>query len=203
MFPVWLLIMKKDGMIQPKYRIVPFFWGIALLSFWAISAGCGYSFRAKGEPMNTRLESLAIPMIESTSSDIGFEASFTKIVRDKFITQGKVPLVSAEQAQALLSGRVYEVRTVPLSYRVEQQTVGGVVTTYEQTTRRRLILKLDMQLTDTNTGKVIWHEKGMQEMAIFEVSEDPLVTQFNQRVALEFIARELAARIFLKTMERF
>jgi hypothetical protein len=203
MFPGWLLIMKKDGMIQPKYGIVPFFWGIALLSFWAISAGCGYSFRSTGEPMNTRLESLAIPMIESTSSDIGFEASFTKIVRDKFITQGKVPLVSAEQAQAVLSGRVYEVRTVPLSYRVEQQTVGGVVTTYEETTRRRLILKLDMRLTDTNTGKVIWHEKGMQEMAIFEVSEDPLVTQFNQRVALEFIARELAARIFLKTMERF
>jgi hypothetical protein len=203
MFPVWLLIMKKDGMIQPKYRTLPFFWGIALLSFWGLSAGCGYSFRATGEPMNVRLESLAIPMIESTSSDIGFEASFTKIVRDKFITQGKIPLVSAEQAQGVLSGRVYEIRTVPLSYRVEQQTVGGVVTNYEETTRRRLILKLDMQLTDTHTGKVIWHEKGMSEMAIFEVSEDPLVTQFNQRVALEFIARELAARIFLKTMERF
>jgi PBP1b-binding outer membrane lipoprotein LpoB len=153
--------------------------------------------------MGIRLDSLAIPMIESTSSDIGFEASFTKIVRDKFIAQGKVPLVSAEQAQAVLSGKVYDIRTVPLSYRVEQQTVGGVVTNYEETTRRRLILKLDVRLTDTNTGKVIWHEKAMEEMAIFEVSEDPLVTQFNQRVALEFIARELAARIFLKTMERF
>ena len=153
--------------------------------------------------MSIRLDSLAIPMIESTSSDIGFEASFTKIVRDKFITQGKVPLVSAEQAQAVLSGRVYEIRTVPLSYRVEQQTVGGVVTTYQETTRRRLIVKLDMRLTDMNTGKVIWHEKAMEEMAIFDVSLDPLITQFNQRVALEFIARELADRIFLKTMERF
>nr|NIR16377.1 hypothetical protein [Desulfobacterales bacterium] len=108
-----------------------------------------------------------------------------------------------EQAQAVLSGRVYEIRTVPLSYRVEQQTVGGVVTTFQETTSRRLILKLDIRLTDTDTGKVIWHEKAMEEMAIFEVSPDPLVTQFNQRVALEFIARELADRIFLKTMERF
>ncbi|MGD9040511.1 MAG: LPS assembly lipoprotein LptE [Desulfobacteraceae bacterium] len=195
--------MKKDATIQPKYRILPFFWGIALLSFWGISTGCGYSFRATGKPMRIGLDSLAIPMIESTSSDIAFEASFTKIVRDKFITQGKVALVSTKQAQAVLSGRVYEIRTVPLSYRVEQQTVGGVVTTFQETTRRRLILKLDMRLTDTNTGKVIWHEKGMEEMAIFEVSEDPLLTQFNQRVALEFIARELADRIFLKTMERF
>lgn len=203
MFPVWLLIMRIDATIQPKFRIFPFFLGMALLSFWGISTGCGYSLRATGEPMHIRLDSLAIPMIESTSSDIGFEASFTKIVRDKFITQGKVPLVSAEQAQAVLSGRVHEIRTVPLSYRVQQQTVGGVVTTFQETTRRRLILKLDVRLTDTNTGKVIWHEKAMEEMAIFEVSEDPLLTQFNQRVALEFIARELADRIFLKTMERF
>jgi hypothetical protein len=203
MFLVWLLMMKEDGMIHCKYRILPFFCGIALLSFWGVTTGCGYSFRATGEPMGIRLDSLAVPMIESTSSDIAFEASFTKIVRDKFITQGKVPIVSAEQAQAILSGRVYDIRTVPLSYRVEQQTVGGVATTYEETTRRRLIVKLDMRLADTNTGKVIWHEKAMEEMAIFEVSEDPLVTQFNQRVALEFIARELAARVFLKTMERF
>ena len=155
--------------------------------------------------MGISLDSLAIPMIESTSSDIGFEASFTKIVRDKFISQGRVTLVSMEQAQAVLSGRVYEIRTVPLSYRVEQQTVSGVETTYEETRSRRLILKLDMRLTDTKTGKVIWHENAMEEMAIFEVSdsEDPLVTQFNQRLALEIIARELANRIFLKTMERF
>jgi hypothetical protein len=165
-----------SGMIEPKYVIFQFFCRIFLLVLLCICMSCGYSFRATGEPMGIRLDSLAIPMIESTSSDIGFEASFTKIVRDKFIAQGKVPLVSAEQAQAVLSGKVYDIRTVPLSYRVEQQTVGGVVTNYEETTRRRLI---------------------------FEVSEDPLVTQFNQRVALEFIARELAARIFLKTMERF
>lgn len=153
--------------------------------------------------MGIRLDSLAIPMIESTSSDIGFEASFTKIVRDKFISQGRVTLVSMEEAQAVLSGRVYEIRTVPLSYRTEQQTVSGVVTTFAETRSRRLILKLDMRLTDTKTAKVIWHEKAMEEMAIFEVSEDPLVTQFNQRLALEIIARVLANRIFLKTMERF
>ena len=153
--------------------------------------------------MGISLDSLAIPMIESTSSDIGFEASFTKIVRDKFISQGKVNLVTMAQAQAVLSGRVYMIRTVPLSYRTEQQTVSGVVRTFEETKSRRLILRLEMRLTETKTGKVIWQEKGMEEMAIFEVSEDPLVTQFNQRLALELIARELANRIFLKTMERF
>jgi len=192
-----------SGMIEHKYIIFQFFLGISLLVLWCICTSCGYSFRATGEPMGISLDSLAIPMIESTSSDIGFEASFTKVVRDKFISQGRVELVPVEQAQAVLSGRVYEIRSLPLSYRTEQQTVSGVVTTFEETRSRRLILKLDMRLTDAKTGKMIWHEKAMEEMAIFEVSEDPLVTQFNQRLALEIIARELANRIFLKTMERF
>ncbi len=191
------------GMQKGSDKSRPFFWGISLLVLGCICTSCGYSFRSTGEPMGISLYSLAIPMIESTSSDIGFEASFTKIVRDKFISQGRVTLVSMDRAEAVLSGRVYEIRTVPLSYRIEQQTVSGVVTTFEETRSRRLILKLDMRLTDRKTGKAIWHEKAMEEMAIFEVSEDPIVTQFNQRLALEIIARELANRIFLKTMERF
>lgn len=153
--------------------------------------------------MGIKLDSLAIPLIESTSSNIGFEATFTKIVRDKFISQGKIPLVSKQEAQAVLWGRVDDIRIEPLSFRTEQQTVSGVLTTFEVTTSRRLIVRLEMQLKDTRTGKVIWHDKDIEEKGTFAVSEDPLVTQFNQRLALEVIARSLADRIFLKTMERF
>jgi hypothetical protein len=32
---------------------------------------------------------------------------------------------------------------------------------------------------------------------------DPMVTRYNQKVALEIIARRLAKKIYLKTMERF
>ena len=198
-----LLIMKTERMIVAKYRIFPFFRGIASLILWGVCMSCGYSFRATGEPLGIKLESLAIPMIESTSSEVGFEAAFTRIVRNKFIAQGRVPLVSVEKAQAVLTGRVYEIWTEPISYETTQQTVNGVVTNFEVTRSRRLRVTLDMRLTDTKTGKVIWHEKAMQEKAIFAVSEDPLETQYNQRLAEEYIARQLAERIFLKTVERF
>lgn len=195
--------MKTDRMMVAKYRVFPFFGGMALLILWGVCTGCGYSFRATGEPLGIKLESLAIPIIESTSSEIGFEAAFTRIVRNKFIAQGKVSLVSVEKAQAVLTGRVYRIWTEPISYETTQQTVNGVVTTFDVTRSRRLRITLDMRLTDSRTGKVIWHEKAMQEKAIFAVSEDPLETQYNQRLALEFIARQFSDRIFLKTMERF
>ncbi len=198
-----LLTMKTERMMVAKYRVFPFFGGMALLILWGVCTGCGYSFRATGEPLGIKLESLAIPMIESTSSEIGFEAAFTRIVRNKFIAQGKVPLVSVEKAQAVLTGRVYRIWTEPISYETTQQTVNGVVTTFDVTRSRRLRITLDMRLTDSRTGKVIWHEKAMEEKAIFAVSEDPLETQYNQRLAVEFIARQFSDRIFLKTMERF
>lgn len=190
-------------MIATEHRIFSLFLGM-IISVWAcVFTGCGYHFRATGEPLGTELESLAIPLIESSSSNIGFEADFTRIIREEFISQGKVPIVPREEAQTILSGRIYEIWTEPLSYRIQQQTVSGVETTFEVTKTRRLRLKLEMRLTERRTGEVIWQEQAMEERVIFAVSDDPLVTQFNQRIALEAVARELAKRIFLKTMERF
>lgn len=177
--------------------------GMLAVALCGLPLSCGYYFRATGEPLGIPLKTLAIPVIESTSSTMGFEAVFTRIIREEFISHGRVPLVPPEQAQAVLSGRIYDIRTEPLSYDLQKQRVGGQETTFEMTRSRRLKIKLEMRLTDRRTGRVIWQEKAMQERASFRVAEDPLVTQFNEQRALEAIARDLAREVFLKTMERF
>lgn len=182
---------------------ITFLRGISASIFLFLLIGCGYHFRAAGEPMGVKYESLAIPLITSTSSEMSFEADFTRIIRETFISHGKVPLASVERAQAVLTGRIYDIRTEPLTYTLEQQTVRDHFVTHEVTSGRRLKIKLDIRLTDRASGKVLWHEKAMEEKAAFIVETDPLVTRFNQRQALQEIARRLAKRIYLKTMERF
>jgi hypothetical protein len=86
---------------------------------------------------------------------------------------------------------------------VNQQIVQGNPSTFEVTSSRRLRIKLDVKLTDMNTGKVIWQDKAMEDIATFGVSADPLQTQFNQQVALDAIARRIAERIYSLTVERF
>lgn len=174
-----------------------------LLILFFFSVGCGYHFRATGEPLGMRYESLAIPLIGSTSSEMGVEADFTEIIREEFISHGKVPIVASESAQTVLIGKLYDFQAEPLSYLFQQQTVYGHVVTHEVTHGRRLKVKLDIRLTDRATGKVIWHEKAMEEKAAYLVERDPLVTINNQRQALREIARRLSKRIYLKTMERF
>jgi len=173
----------------------------ALLGFFSV--GCGYHFRATGEPLGVSIQSLAIPLMTSTSSERGFEADFTRVIREEFISHGKILLVPEEKAEVVLIGRVYEIRTEPLSYSYQEQNVKGHTTTYEETAKRRLRVRLDVSLVDRASGKVIWQDKAMEAKAGYEVGGDPLANRYHQQQALERIAGSLAKRIYMKTMERF
>jgi hypothetical protein len=153
--------------------------------------------------VGVQIESLAIPMITSTSTELAFESEFTQILREEFISHARVPIVSREEAQAVLTGNVYEIRTDAVSYDLQTFTVEGNPVVYGLTNRRRLIVKLDAKLTDRDTGAVIWHERAMEEDGIFRVNTDPLETRYQKREALKRIARRLAERMFQKTLERF
>jgi outer membrane lipopolysaccharide assembly protein LptE/RlpB len=174
-----------------------------LLLLTLLVVGCGYHFRADGEPVGIQLESLAIPLFSSTSSEIGFEADFTKMIRQEFISNGRVPLVTEEKAQAVLVGKIQEIRADPLTYRSQDVTVGGNTSTFEVTKSRKLRVKLEVQLVDRRSGKVIWREAGMEDQASYAVSGDPLETRYTEQQALQKIASRLAKRIYLRTMERF
>jgi len=174
-----------------------------LLLLNLLLVGCGYHFRADGEPVGIQLESLAIPLFSSTSSEVGFEADFTKVIRQEFISHGRVPLVPEEKAQAVLIGKIQEIRADPLTYRSQDFAVGGYTSTYTVTKSRKLRVRLEVQLMDRRSGKVIWREAGMEDQASYSVSGDPLETRHSERQALERLAGRLAKRIYLRTMERF
>ena len=176
---------------------------IVILTFCSLAFGCGYYFRPGGFPLNVDLESIAIPCFSSASSYAGTEDEFTRIVRQEFISQSRVRIEDESAAQAVLRGRLYSVTTEPLAYTVTQQTVHGLPSTDEVTASRILRVRLEVTVTDTATREIIWHDSNLTEEAIFRVSSDPLVTQYNQRMALRYIAQVLATQIFSRTMERF
>lgn len=165
--------------------------------------GCGYHFRADGKPMGIDIDSLAIPMFASSSSKPGFEADFTRIIREEFLSNSQIPIVSRGEAQFVLIGHIYHISSDPVAFDVEEQIVGGHTVTSSTTSMRRSRIRLDVSLKDRTTGKVIWNEKAMTAEANFDVGPDPLANRYNEQLALEKIAGLLASRIYLKTMERF
>ena len=169
----------------------------------AVCSACGYGFRVRGTPLGISIDSIAIPLFESTSTDRGLEAQFTEIIRNEFISRSSINIVEKEQAGAIISGKIYEIETQPLSYNMEMRSVGGNIVTYETDGTRKLIIKVGITMTDSATGKIIWHEDSMREEAIFKVSKDPLQNRYNKEQAIKNIAGLMAKRIYLNAMERF
>lgn len=174
-----------------------------LLIILGLLAGCGYHFRADGEPVGIEIESIAIPLMTSTSTARGFEADFTSIIRQEFISHSKVHLVRKEEAQMIITGNIFEISSDPLSYNLKQQKVAGRVVTHETTGSRRLKIVMDVCLVERATGKIIWRDQSLSEEASFNVGIDPIANEYNQQQALRKIARLIARRIYLQTMERF
>jgi len=139
---------------------------------------------------------MAIPLMASPSSSLGFEGDFTMMIRKEFVSQSQIPLVSKNEAAFVLIGNVRDIKTEPLSYKVTNNT-------FEVTSSRWLKIRLAAKLLDRSTGKVIWDDESMEEKASFTVDSDPLVTRYNQRRAARRIAQLLAEKIYLRTMERF
>ena len=185
---------------KPLWTIF-FCWGACLCL--GILSGCGYRFKATGDMSVVQYQSLAVPMMESSSSLLGFEGEFTRVVREELAAHTKVPLVAKDEAEAVLTGRIYEIRSDPLSYDIIQSNVQGKIVSYEITSSRRMKIKLDARLLDRKTGATIWSDHAMEEKATFEVSDDPMFTRHNQRKAIREMASRLAKRIYLKTFERF
>ena len=190
-------------MSSRKRLLFPLWLIAAMIALGGLVSGCGYHMRADGVPVGIEIGSLAIPLVESTSSTMGFEADFTRVLRQEFISHAQVSIVPEERAQTVLSGTIYEIATDALSYETQGETIGGNYTTYSVTSSRRLKIKLDMRLTERATEKVIWRDRNMEERASFSLGDDPLETRYRQQKALEAMARDLAKRIYLKTMERF
>lgn len=174
-----------------------------MIAFGCLVAGCGYHMRADGAPVGIDIGSLAIPLVESTSSTMGFEADFTRVLRQEFISHAQVSLVPEARAQTVLYGTISEITTSALSYDTQEVSIKGESRTFSVTSSRRLKIKLDMRLVERATGKIIWRDRNMEERARFSLGDDPLETRFNQQKALEIMALDLAKRIYLKTMERF
>lgn len=167
------------------------------------STGCGYKFRANGVPVGIKIKSLAIPLVKSSSSERGFEADFTTVLRNEFISHAHIPLKNKDDASMILSGTIYEINTQPLTYNSVQRSIAGRLVIDETTSRRRLIIRMSMRLIDRLSGKAIWTDNSLEEEESYDVSTDPLVTRHNEREALLKIAKRLSERIYNKTMERF
>lgn len=86
--------------------------GVALITF--ILSGCSYRAGRIPPPLSPNLNTLAIPIFENASSEPLIETALTEALREKFINDGRLRVVTEEKADLVLKGKItaYGIRTL-------------------------------------------------------------------------------------------
>lgn len=195
--------MKRKNNVGRKLKNA---FGLAVLSLVFIVLGggaCSYRLQQIGKPHGLEIESIAIPMVKSPASTLGFEGTFTRIIREEFIDNSGLAVVPKEKADAVLEMWITRIGSDPLTYEVTQFSVQNRTVNYATTSSRWLWVTMDARLVDRASGRTIWKQTGMKEKASYAVSTDPLETRYNRRLALKEIVRNLAKKAYAQTMDRF
>ncbi len=113
-----------------------------------ILSGCGYSTRSL---LRQDVEGIYVPIFDNDTFRRGLEFKLTKSVKDEILFRTKIKIVDREDADAVLYGKIADVKERVISENIADDIVEGSITLF-----------LDIKLVDARTGRNIMEKKGLQ-----------------------------------------
>jgi outer membrane lipopolysaccharide assembly protein LptE/RlpB len=170
------LTLEESFFVIKKYS-----WALILLG--SFFSACGYRF-AGGGSLPSGITSISVKMFENRTAETGVESIITNDLIYEFSRHEQVVVTGSDKADAILTGVVQSISERAISHR-------GEYTSDE----RRVVLKLDLQLTD-RTGGVIWSGKGVSDNEAYQVMSGKQATELSKRIAIQRLSKRLAENIF-------
>lgn len=141
----------------------------ALLAALCLSA-CGYRFTGEHIGLPEDVRSIAVGTLGNESREHGLEKSLGFALEREIVTRRQLRLEQdSGAADALLSGKIRDVRLRPVGFNPRDQAVQ-----YE------MALIIDLTLTRQVDGKVVWETRGLQEIDEYATSGTVVVTSSSQ-----------------------
>ena len=160
------------------------------LAVAAVALGaCGYSFRGT---LPSHIHTVAVPMFLNRTSQPGVEAILTRAVAQALVTNGRLRVVRAEDADSILNGEVITYSVAPIAF---DQSLN--IQEY------RLVVVLNLRMRDVRKNTVLFQQNGVSEQADFRVAGPVSATIAVEETALTSAAGEIARSIVSLAIDRF
>jgi hypothetical protein len=142
--------------------------------------------------MPSYMSKLAIPTFQNRTNQPNFENELTQQLNQDFLMDGRLEIVNADKANALLMGTVTQYQLEPLLMDVHNTP---------QQYKMRVILYL--ALKDTQAGKNLWVEERFEESTTYYVANTMGVAPENEQDARKRLIQQLSRRIMARVIEGF
>lgn len=167
-----------------------FFLGLALLG--TPLTGCGYTAKSN---LPEQLRTIHIQPVKNAidlSSEIsdkkrfrvyrpGVEIDITNAIINRFIFDGNLQVVSQDKANAVVEAKLMDYRRDPLRY-----------SDADDIQEYRLSIVLDVAVTETASGKILWKNSGLTGDTTFFLSGSRAVSEDEAVIkAVEDVARRV------------
>jgi hypothetical protein len=174
-FPAWY-----DTAVLRKLVVVTW---ISLFFF-----SCGYRLANKNfEGGDGR--TIAVPTFANRTTTYRIEQRLTEAVRRELIRRTRFKVVPGDTGDLVMTGEVLNYAAVPVIF--NQQGRGSAYT---------MLVDLNVRLTDSKTGKVIFQTEPWTFREVFELSQNSAEFVPEDPAALERLARRFAASVVASVM---
>ena len=162
---------------------------LGLLAAALLLAGCGYSTRGN---LPDHIRTVAVPIFRNRTLEPGVETAVTSGVVNGFSSGGRLRVVPADQADALLEGEVVGYSLDGLAF-----DQNANVRAY------RLRLVLNVEFRDVRRSALLWRQEGLQETSDFQVVGQVSDTLARGQGAVLQAAAEIGRKVVNLAVARF
>lgn len=158
------------------------------------TAGCGYHVAGHNDALPKSVNVIAVVALENKTTSYRIEQKLTAALVHELLARTRYKVVSNPAAgDAVLRGKVVSLEALPLLF----DTQTGRATTMLVT------VKCEATLTETTTGKVLYHNDNFLFRSEYEISTDVKSFFEEQDPALDRLAQDFATRLVAAVIDNY
>jgi outer membrane lipopolysaccharide assembly protein LptE/RlpB len=155
----------------------------------APAGGCGYSLTGTLPP---HIKTIAVPIFQNRTREPAVEGLITRAVVEAFATNGRLRVVGASEADAILDGEItgYNVHSIAFDREANVR-------------QYRLVVTVNLRMRDQRRNTVLFQRADVREQADFRVAGPVSQTISREETALRQAATDIGRAIMSFAVERF
>ncbi len=162
--------------------------------------GCGYHLAGHSNALPASIHTIAVVALENKTTSYRIEQKLTAATIHEFLARTRYRMVSnASEGDAVLRGKVVSVEASPLLF----DTTNSSNTATGRATTMVVTVKCEVALTESASGKVLYHNDNFIFRNEYEISTDVPTFFEEQDPALDRLARDFASKLVAAVIENY